>query len=155
MWRLILVTGSLLAVVGCGGSPLADLKSPEQLTLFSIDGRDEDRRGEIKAKESFHGYPVLGKVEITDPEQRERVIAALKDGIAQGKSMAMAKCFWPRHGLRAVENGKTVDYVICFECSRFEEFLGEKKLRHEPINSKAQSTFDKPLQGAGVPIAPK
>ena len=53
------------------------------------------------------------------------------------------------------EKGKTVEYVICFECSRFEEFIGAKKLRHEPIDPNAQPAFDKPLQDAGVPIAPK
>jgi hypothetical protein len=96
---------------------------------------------------------VLGKIVIADAEQRKQVIAALKEGIAQGKGQQMAKCFWPRHGILAMEKGKTVEYVICFECSCFEEFIGGKRLRHEPIESTAQPVFDKPLQDAGVPIA--
>lgn len=28
----------------------------------------------------------------------------------------MAACFDPRHGVRAVHGGHTVDLVICFEC---------------------------------------
>jgi hypothetical protein len=57
--------------------------------------------------------------------------------------------------LWAVGNGKVVEYDFGFECSRFEEFSGENRLRHEPISSKAQPAFDKPLQDMGRPIAPK
>src|SRR5262245_42014235 len=96
-----------LAIIGCGRGSLNGLSDPEQLTLFSIDGRDEPQRGEAKAKESFHGYPVLGKIEITDPAQRRALLAALHDAIARNDGR-MAFCFWPRHGIRAVEKGKTI-----------------------------------------------
>jgi hypothetical protein len=154
MWRCLLVGSCLLTVVGCGGNPLAGLQSPEQLTLFSIDGRDEDRGVRIQTSESFHGYPVLGKVEVSDLGQRQHLIAALKDGVARN-DVPPPSCFWPRHGLRVVENGKTVEYIICFECYQFDEFVGGKKLRHGTISSAVQPTFDAPLKAAGVPIAPK
>lgn len=144
----------LPALLGCGAGSVTELDSPEQLTLFSIDGRDEERRGVVQAEEIFHGYPVLGKVEIIDPDDRKTLIGALRDGIAR-RPKEGAKCFWPRHAIRAVEKGRTVEYVICFECERFEEFLGDKKLRHESISRDVQPAFDKPLREAGVPIAPK
>jgi len=144
----------LLALTGCGGDPVADSGTPDALTLFSIDGRDEKPRDAGQGAETFHGYPVLGKVEIADAGQRKELVAALKDGIARRPKYG-AKCFWPRHGLHVVEKGKAVEYVICFECSRFDEFAGGERLRHELINPDVQPTFDKPLKDAGVPIAPK
>ena len=154
MWHRVvwLLAGALLpAVVGCGISPtadpsLVDLQAPEQLTLFSIDGRDAEgngigRRGEgvSEAVGEFRGYPVLGQVEVTDPDLRNQLIAALKDGYARRPARS-AKCFWPRHGVRAVEKGKTVEYVICFQCLGFEEFVGDKR-RFERINPDVQPTF--------------
>ena len=157
MWRKWLYLFVIPIALGCGG-PLAGLNSPDTLIVYSLDGRDpapEGKRGQDvpAAIGEFHSYPILGQVEIKDPAQRKQIIAALKDGIAHGGPMA--KCFWPRHGLRAIENGKTVEYVICFQCSRFEEFLAARKLRHEPIKADVQPTFDKPLQDAGIPIAPQ
>jgi hypothetical protein len=148
-----------VAATGCTGSPLARLKAPEQLTLFSIDGRDVDawaerRRGHgvPQAVGQFHGYPVLGSVEIMNSEERQLLIAALKQSVAAGGQVA--ECFWPRHGLRVVENGQTVEYLICFECTAFEEFVGDKKLRYAGISPDSRPTFDQPLKRAGVPIAP-
>jgi hypothetical protein len=157
MWRSCFALVAILIASGCSGSPLAKLNSPDQLTLYSIDGRDEDRRLkdlEVKSSETFHGYPVLGKVEVTDPDRRKQLIAALKDAHARRPTDG-AKCFWPRHGIRAIEKGQTIEYVVCFECSRFEEFMGGKKLRHDLLNSDVQPTFDKPLTEAGIPIAPE
>src|SRR5687768_16467731 len=98
----------LLIVVGCKADrsgesaavqlPKIRLSDPEQLTLFSIDGRASYRREDTPvAVDEFHGYPVLGKIEITDPEKRRELIAALKDAVARRPEYG-AKCFHPRHG---------------------------------------------------------
>lgn len=150
-WFILL---AISIACGCRSGSLDSLDAPEQITLYSIDGRDEERRGEAKASEFFHGYPVLGKVEISDSGKRNELIAALKDGITR-KPDSPAKCYWPRHGLRVTQKGKIVEFVICFECSRFEEFEGATKVRHELINRDIQPKFDKPLQDAGIPLAPK
>jgi hypothetical protein len=155
MGRVILGVAGLLVVIGCASKPAAGLHAPEKLTLYSLDGRYLEANRQPAGAEIFHGCPVLGKVEITDTEQREQLLAALNEGITQGTREDMAKCFVPRHGLRVVENGITVDYLLCFECSRFEEFLGPIKRRHEPFTSKKRPAFDKPLLAAGIPIAPE
>lgn len=153
--KCCLITILVVALLGCKGSPTTSfdlgLDSPEQMTLYSIDGREGKQ---VESKEFFHNYPVLGKVEITDPAMRAQLISALKDGIARRPEHS-PKCFWPRHGLKVTANGRTVEYVICFECSSLQEYVGEMRQRSVEINSDVQTAFDKPLKEAGVPLAPK
>src|SRR2546425_5725912 len=64
---------------------MPDLDAPDQLILYSIDGRDFDPpESRPMADETFHGYPVLGKVEIIDPDKRKELMTAVKEGIARG-----------------------------------------------------------------------
>jgi hypothetical protein len=139
--------------VGCSSSSTSVRidESPEELTLLSIDGREGVR---TESKEQFLGYPLLGKVVITDPNKRHELMKALSDAISRRPEYS-AKCFWPRHAIRAVSAGKKLDYVICFECSNFEQFEGQQKIHYGPINKDVQPLFDKVLQDAGVPLAPR
>jgi hypothetical protein len=124
------------------------------MTLYSVDGRDslspEDR---ARASELFHGFPVLGKSPIADARQRTRLLDALRDGVARSDG-ALAKCFWPRHGLRVVgEGGETVDFVICFQCLQLAEWRGEAASTIATTRGP-QPVFDKALTDAGLPLAP-
>jgi hypothetical protein len=160
----------ILAAVGCGAP--SELQSPEQLTLYSIDGRwfrggaDGDcgpgarelvdapeyiPPAGVKVTEHFHDYPVLGKVEITDPQQRQRIVAALKEGLRKGD---ISKCFCPRHAVRAVEKGHTFEYLICFQCNDFAELIDGNRKRSGPVGDGVKSVFDQPLRDAGILIAP-
>jgi hypothetical protein len=140
------------ALTGCGSDPVADLEAPEQLILYSIDGRDFEPGQAPKADEKFHGYPVLGKVEITDAAKRKEIAGALKDGLARSDGKR-AKCFWPRHAIRAVTKGRTIDYVICFQCLQLEAHDGDSK-SVKPVTREPQSVFNKHLKEAGIPLAP-
>jgi hypothetical protein len=149
----------LAALIGCSVRSSADVDAPEQLVILSLDGRDpierEGRRGKGVPPSigEFHGYPVLGQVEITDPVQRAQLLATLKEAI--DRRGVVAKCFWPRHGVRAVKNGETIEYVICFECGQFDEYLGGQRVRHESIDSSVHPAFDAPLTEQGIPIVPR
>src|SRR5690242_7905500 len=90
-----------ITVIGCGRGPALRVEVPDRLTLYSIDGkRDEpDRTLNQDPEKMFHGYPIMGKVEIDDPKRREALIAAFDRGIARSDG-TVAKCFWPRHALR-------------------------------------------------------
>jgi hypothetical protein len=78
------------ALVGCGrdsapevaprGSA-SDTGAPERLILYSIEGRDFKPGQEPKTEEKFYGYPVLGKVEITEATKRKEIITALHQGM--------------------------------------------------------------------------
>jgi hypothetical protein len=103
--------------------------------------------------ERLHGRLVLGKTTISDPTKRSELLARLDAGIAdQGKG---AKCFDPRHAIRATYAGKTVDLVICFECGWVYVYLDGKEVKQEEVNSGIQPTFDEALTAAGVPLAKK
>ena len=52
---------------------------------------------------------------ILTQDDRKTILAALQAGMGKGQ---MAKCFWPRHGIRVVKDGQATDYVICFECGQ-------------------------------------
>jgi hypothetical protein len=148
---IICFTGAL-GIAGCRGDPVASLDMPEQLILYSIDGRDFRPGQEPKSEEKFHGYTALGKIEVTDEIKRSEIIVALKEGMARSDGMT-AKCFWPRHAIRAVEKGRTIDYVICFECLQLEVHEGQSKSLI-PVRWEPQAVFNRHLKEAGIPLAP-
>lgn len=150
---LLLLWGFLCS---CSRNPMGLPDNPQSTTLYSIDGRDfkEMEKGESpKTDEQLHGYPVLGKVEITDAGKRRELIAALRDGMNRSDG-TMMKCFWPRHAIRFVKDGETQDYVICFQCQQLELRSGIAKVV-KAITKEPQTVLDKMLTDAGIKLAPK
>ncbi len=148
-------TGLLIAVAaGCGRGSAASarVEVPDRLTLYSIDGRDLPPAVPRPAGETFHDYPVLGKVVVEDPGRRQALIDAFNAGIARSNG-ELAKCFWPRHGIRAETGGATVDYVICFECLQFVTHRGDQQVE-ETIDRAPLKAFNEELKRAGIPLAP-
>lgn len=135
---------------GCGSMPILD--AAEQVTLYSIDGRDFEPGQAPKAEEKFHGYPVLGKIVFTDAEKCNAVVGTLNEGLAQSDGK-IAACFWPRHGMRAEKKGRTIDYVICFECSQVRASEGSSMIS-KPFSREWQPVLDKYLREAGITLAP-
>jgi hypothetical protein len=142
-----------IVLVGCARVPIPIADAPEQLTLYSIDGRDDIPARRPKTAESFLGYHVLGKVDVTDAEQRKQIMRAVRLGIARSDGR-VAKCFWPRHALRAVSNGTTFDYVICFECYQIQHHL-DGQFKTAPTTRQPQAVLNKHLTEAGVPVVPE
>lgn len=149
-----IVVGSLIAMGALAwyrsGGPAVP-PAADRLILFSIDGNDYEPGTEPKAAETFHRYPVLGSVEITDPATKKEILDALHEGLARGTQLA--RCFWPRHGVRVVRDGETVDSVICFECGHHEIHQGgDRKVM--PTTSTPQAVLNRHLTAAGIPLAP-
>jgi hypothetical protein len=141
------------ALVGCGSEPISRIDASEQLILYSIDGGDYEPGQAPKTDEIFHGYPVLGKVDITDTAKRKEVVAALRKGLANSDGKT-SRCFSPRHAIRAVaKGGRTIDYVVCFQCDKVEAYDGDSKTVL-PVTREPQRVFNKHLSEAGVPLAP-
>ena len=139
-------------------SPLAD--DPDQLVVYSLDGTKEVREAELaEAKlkgEYLYTFPVLGKVQVTDTRQRREVLAAIRRAVRNPPKPA--HCFWPRHAVRTVKGGETVDMVICFECQTYFTYWGvepEGGRLTPAISPDPEPLFDKILTDAGVPLAKK
>lgn len=134
---------------------LQPLKDADKVTFYSIDGTDDRPKKEEDKKddaEKFHGYRVLGKIELKDAATRQKVVAALREGL-EPDSKDFARCFWPRHAFRAEKGGVVTDYVICYQCHWFKVFTGDK-VQDIVTNSKPVEMLNKMLKDAGIPVAP-
>lgn len=151
LWLFLALLG---LVLGCRREPITMINAPEQLVLYSLHPAKRTSDETDKIGEMFQGWRVLGKIEITEPEKQTKLLGAFKDAIARRPDSG-ARCFNPRHGLRILEKGKTLEYVVCFECSWFEEYADGVRQPKRTLNSDVQPTFDKLLTDAGIPIAPK
>jgi hypothetical protein len=128
----------------------AILGGAEAIELYSLEP-DEQAAKNWKGN-TFRGWPVLGKTALKDAKQRQQVLDALDEAVGTG---AMAKCFDPRHGIRATHGGKTVDLVLCFECGQVYVYFDPKKSEHTTLSLArgTQPELDSLLKAAGVPLA--
>ena len=154
----LLPAGLFAATAVClatGPAGSADNKLPEsartvlqnatELELYSIDFAHPD-----KEKTGFHDLKAVGKTTVKDAEARKKVVSEFLKGM-EGK-IDPARCFNPRHGIRATHDGKTVDLVICFECAQFDLYEpGSDKPTRLLIGKGPEPTLDKVLRDAGVP----
>jgi len=131
-------------------SALEILEGAETLILVSVDFRKEER-DETKF---FHGFQTLGEIEVKNAAERKELLAALRKGVEENQDTG-AKCFVPRHGIRATFKGKSVDLVICFECMWVYVYESDQKRRILMTSDSPQPVFDKLLKAAKVPLAPK
>lgn len=141
-------------VVGCGQSspPAAAPPTPDELTLYAIDGLVNEPTAFVTDGKHFRGYEVLGKIEVSDLSTRQKIVKAIEDGIAESDG-TVASCFWPRHGVHVVTNGRAVDYVICYECLQAYIFSDEGNTG-KPTTSTHQAVLTEPLAAAGIKLAP-
>jgi len=134
---------------------LRALAEADKIILYSIDGTERfERKQAPKTDEEFRGYPVLGKTTIADVKTRHEIVGAAKQATDK-RDAARAKCFWPRHALHVEGEGKSVDYVICFQCSWFKVIDG-KSVRDIGMEAhdKLQTTLNRHLKDAKIEIAP-
>lgn len=88
-----------------------------------------NRKAAIPEETGFHGWPILVETPL-DADRRRAALAAIDRAIAEKNAQLRARrrsdaaCFNPRHGVRAVRGGKTVELVICFECLKMDVHAG-------------------------------
>ena len=131
------------------------LEHSQQLILFSLEPtEDYDTTNSL-----FHRHGVLGKTVITDSVSKTALLASLYDGLvsppprADGLKQIGMGCFMPRHGIRAIQNGKTVDLLICFSCRAIEVYLNGQKISKRAMNDAPRPTFDQILTKAHIPLS--
>jgi hypothetical protein len=114
------------------------LEAAAQIEVVSVDPGD----GKNDRKE-------LGSTIVKDAK-RKQVLDALYKSVARGGSPA--KCFEPRHILRATSEGKSVTLVICFQCSQMQVSVGKAGPQTIVISDAAHPVLDQILKDAGVPL---
>lgn len=125
------------------------LDTSEQFVLLSLEPVYPNQPS-TETSEKFHNYPILGGTEIKDPKQKTELLDALYKGIAESDD-AIAACFNPRHGIRAVSGTNWIELVICFECSYMQEY-GSGSGDGASTTKSPTETFNRALRQAGLPI---
>jgi hypothetical protein len=128
---------------------LAD--APSKMVLYSLNpGNNHDE--DVHTDTVFHGFDILGKAEITDRNEQRALLRALARGASENDDHAMA-CFNPRHAIHIEQNGRSLDFTICFEC------LQVQARGFDPggflTSASPEPTFDESLRTHHLPLPPK
>jgi hypothetical protein len=65
----------------------------------------------------------------------------------------VARCFDPRHGIRATSGETVADLVICFECLQIEAYVNDKHLQGALTSASPQAFLNGVLRDAKIPLA--
>jgi hypothetical protein len=130
----------------------AILDRADQIELYSLEPDPDSNAAKAPKGARFRGWPVLGKVVAKDAKARKQILDILDEGVGRGR---VAKCFDPRHGIRATHQGKAVDLVICFHCGQVNFYYDPKNDEYETvrISKEQQADLDTLLTAARVPLA--
>jgi len=134
-------------------SAITKLDSPSRFILYSLDPGPLQHDESIQSETVFHGYDILGRADILDADERRSLVRALARG-ARESDGSIGACFNPRHALHVEQNGRSVDFVICFECLQIHAHgfqLGDGFL----TSASPQATFDNSLRRHQLALAPK
>ena len=109
---------SALALLSCHAPEQAPVST--SITLYRLDGEagpapDQD--------DTFHDWKILEACTFTDQGMQQALLTALQAGI-DDPDARQSRCFIPRHGIRHQRaDGRTMDHVICFQCSSYRAYL--------------------------------
>jgi hypothetical protein len=160
----------LVAIAGCAGDDgppvptqiIGALERGQQFELYSILAKrpssppgSQDKAAQSIAAE-FHTWPVLGKIPLADAERRTKLVAAFAPQMSViTPNMAMPACFSPRHGIRTVHEGRTYDFLICFECSQAVVYKDGKTAEGITyrVSGRPEKTFDGILTDAKIVLS--
>lgn len=124
-------------------------KKADNIEVLEIDGNSVNwvdfKKAEnqiLNEKDRFHGYKVLSNKKVSAEADKQKLTETLLPSIGEGM---MARCFFPRHGLRATFNNNTVELLICFECGFVYAFNG-KGYKYESISESLQDSLDSFLE---------
>lgn len=85
-----------------------------QIVLFSVNAGDP-RGYATNTARVFHGFPVLGRTEIREADEKTGLVSSLATAVEDFDAVP-AYCFSPRHGLRIIRGATQSDFLICFKC---------------------------------------
>jgi hypothetical protein len=149
-----------LSLVGCSkraeripvGQALEKLAdAPSRMVLYSLDPPgDHPFDPDAVQTETFHGYDILGRADITDRSEQRALVLALASGAHESDAL-VPNCFNPRHGLHVDQADHSIDFVICFECHQVQAHGFQREGFF--IRTWQQPTFDDSLRRHRIPLA--
>lgn len=157
---------SLALALGCSSAEenqlppeaLRALRGARSLELFALDPTPLMQGAVPPEKGVFHEYPILGRAVLSDAVQAKALGELVLRGIRESDGTAAA-CFNPRHGIRVSQDGRTLDFVICYEClslSVHGDLLGSAGPRLGLLTAqRVESGVSAIFEGAGLKTAPK
>ncbi len=129
------------------------LQTAQGFELFSLDPFDFQHPANV----DFHGYRILGKLQITNATVRTNLVLALEKGIITDKWLLATEpvCFNPRHAIRVIHDETTEDFIICFECEQV--YFGKNGVKRGffRIDRSPEPVFDQVLENAKIQLAKK
>ena len=133
------------------------LFAAEKIDIYSLDPRNgklKEDEAKKQKKDIFRGWPVLGVTNVADKDARKTLVEQVTNAIGTGSIIEAARCFHPRHAIRATHDGKTVDLIICLECRRVEVYENGQCMGTCVTRRTAQKTMNQILSDAKIKIAP-
>ena len=98
------------------GEDRSVVEEPDRLTLFTLNPHRIADGILSPEKDRLQTYGITGQAVITDADEHGKLVEALYRGL-KGEGAGPASCFWPRHGLRFERGDRTIECLICFECT--------------------------------------
>ena len=114
------------------------LEGSGEITLYSLKPQSVPLTSRV---ETFRGYPIVKRVVLRGGE-KAKILGKLYTSLAEDAEPA--RCFLPRHGIRAVKGDRYVDLVICFECRQAVSYVDGSK-GGAVLSGSAQTSFDAAL----------
>lgn len=121
----------------------ARLDFADTLELFSL---QPERPAE--GQPGFNNYEIVGSTVLTDESVRKEIAKAIQQASSDPEGFAKGCEFVPHHGLRAIKDGKTTDFVICFQCGDVRVYEGGQRVYTFFITKGPQALLDATLHAA-------
>ena len=89
---------------------------------------------------TFQGWKVLNELRPTMATRYE-----LAESLARASmplNVVPVDCFNPRHGIRSMRNGKTYDFVICFQCNSYHVYVDSNLAAMVPLSKQPRGLFN-------------
>lgn len=110
---------------------------------------------------SFHEYPILGSVRVSDADELASIRQAVADLERDGEAWSggVSACFSPRHCLRVSTSSGTTELLICYECTQVEIYSDGQRVgdiyfaRHGTAHAATPDRLNAVLKKHSIPLA--
>lgn len=131
----------------------AIVEGAEATTLLTLDPRRLPAKPDDEPHERFRRYPVLATAVISEAAEHRRLVEALYEGL-KGEGAGPAGCFIPRHGLRFERDGRSVEFLICFQCTRVHVYRPDAEHKVDMLMGPGvKPVFDEAIKAHELPVA--